>query len=113
MITWMQRHKKWLVVTIWISVIAFVGAGFVGWGDYDFNTDRSSSLAKVADEKVSPVEFRHRYAQIFSYYQELNNGTLTEQQAKERGLDALALQTLIDEESEYITWYDEEEETTE
>lgn len=97
MITWMQRHKKWLVITIWISVIAFVGAGFVGWGDYDFNTDRSSSLAKVADEKVSPVEFRHRYAQIFSYYQELNNGTLTEQQAKERGLDALALQTLIDD----------------
>ncbi len=32
MITWMQRHKKWLVITIWISTIAFVGAGFVGWG---------------------------------------------------------------------------------
>ncbi|WP_245821627.1 SurA N-terminal domain-containing protein, partial [Campylobacter vulpis] len=27
MLTWMQHHKKYLVVTIWISVIAFVGAG--------------------------------------------------------------------------------------
>jgi hypothetical protein len=36
MIEWMQRHKKWLVITIWISTIAFIGAGFVGWGAYDF-----------------------------------------------------------------------------
>ena len=36
MITWMQRHKKWLVITIWISTIAFVGAGFVGWGSYEY-----------------------------------------------------------------------------
>ena len=38
MITWMQRHKKWLVITIWISTIAFVGAGFVGWGSYKYGT---------------------------------------------------------------------------
>ena len=32
MITWMQRHKKWLVITIWISTSACVGAGCGGWG---------------------------------------------------------------------------------
>ena len=97
MITWMQRHKKWLVVTIWISVIAFVGAGFVGWGDYDFNMNRSSSVAKVADEKISIMELNQRYSQVFSYYNEISNGTLTEQRAKESGLDSLALQSLIED----------------
>jgi len=36
MITWMQTHKKWLIITIWIATIAFVGAGFVGWGAYSY-----------------------------------------------------------------------------
>ena len=53
MITWMQKHRKWLVITIWISTIAFVGAGFVGWGAYDFNLARSSSAAKVGGEKIA------------------------------------------------------------
>lgn len=97
MITWMQRHKKWLVVTIWISVIAFVGAGFVGWGSYDFNLNRTSSVAKVGDEKISFVEFDRRFAQIFSYYQNISNGTLTQQQALEQRLDAVALQSLIED----------------
>lgn len=26
MITWMQKHKKWLIITIWVSAIAFIGA---------------------------------------------------------------------------------------
>ena len=38
MITWMQRHKKWLVFTIWTCTIAFVGAGFVGWGAYNYGS---------------------------------------------------------------------------
>ena len=46
MITWMQRHKRWLVITIWISTIAFVGAGFVGWG---------SGLKKSVTKLSSPV----------------------------------------------------------
>lgn len=97
MITWMQRHRKWLVITIWVSTIAFVGAGFVGWGSYDFNLNRTSSVAKVGDEKVGFMEFNNRFSQLFDYYQQISNGTLTEQQAREQGLDALALQTLIDD----------------
>lgn len=97
MITWMQRHKKWLVITIWISVIAFVGAGFVGWGSYDLNLNRASNVAKVGDEKISFAEFDRRFSQVFSYYQNISNGTLTEQQAKEQRLDAIALQGLIED----------------
>lgn len=97
MITWMQRHRKWLVITIWISTIAFVGAGFVGWGMYDFNLSRTSSVAKVGDEKISFMEFNRRFAQIFNYYKQISEGTLTEQEAKEQGLDGVALQTLIED----------------
>ena len=97
MITWMQRHRKWLVITIWISTIAFVGAGFVGWGSYDFNLNRTSSVAKIGDEKISFMEFNRRFAQIFNYYKQISEGALTEQEAKEQGLDSVALQTLIED----------------
>ncbi|TQR31832.1 peptidylprolyl isomerase [Campylobacter sp. MIT 99-7217] len=97
MITWMQKHKKWLVVTIWISVIAFVGAGFVGWGGYDLNINRSSSLAKVGNEKITLFELNERYAQVFSYYNQISNGTLSDELAKERQLDLLALNDLIED----------------
>lgn len=97
MITWMQRHRKWLVVTIWISTVAFVGAGFVGWGTYDLNLTRSSSVASVGDEKISFFEFNSRFSQVFNYYQQISDGALTEQQAMEQGLDLVALQSLVDD----------------
>ncbi|HEC1755836.1 TPA: peptidylprolyl isomerase [Campylobacter lari] len=97
MLTWMQHHKKYLVITIWISVIAFVGAGFVGWGSYDFNTDRSNSVAKVDDEKISYDEFNLKYSQLFNYYSQLNNGNYTQEQAQKDGLDTRAINELIQE----------------
>ena len=51
MIEWMQKHKKSLIPTIWISTIAFVGAGFVGWGAYDMNANRAGSIARVGQIK--------------------------------------------------------------
>ncbi|WP_279176970.1 peptidylprolyl isomerase [Campylobacter insulaenigrae] len=97
MLTWMQHHKKYLVVTIWISVIAFVGAGFVGWGSYDFNTDRANAVAKVGDEKISYDEFNLKYSQLFGYYSQLNNGDYTQEQALKDGLDTQAIDELIRE----------------
>ena len=55
MITWMQRHKKWLIITIWISTIAFVGAGFVGWGAYDFGKSQGTIAKVVALATISPI----------------------------------------------------------
>jgi len=97
MLTWMQHHKKYLVVTIWISVIAFVGAGFVGWGAYDFNLNRSSSVAVVGEEKITFSEFNTRYNQIFNYYNQISNGNLNEENAKDLGLDTIALNSLIED----------------
>lgn len=97
MLTWMQHHKKYLVVTIWISTIAFVGAGFLGWGAYDFNLNRSSSVAVVGDEKISYDEFNVRYNQIFNYYNQISNGSLNEESAKQLGIDSAALSSLIED----------------
>ena len=52
MIDWMQKHKKWLIITIWISTIAFIAAGMVGWGSYSFNLDQGV-VARVGDIKIS------------------------------------------------------------
>ncbi len=96
MISWMQKHRKYLVVTIWISTIAFIGAGFVGWGMYDYNLDRASSIAKVGEEKITVKEFQHAYSNLYNYYnQNLFKGTLTKEKAKEMKLEELTINKLI------------------
>lgn len=95
MITWMQRHKKYLVVTIWISVIGFVGAGFAGWGSVDFNFNRGNNVAKVGNLYISNKEFNSQYAQIFALHNQLSNGTLTNEDAINLGLNKQALYELI------------------
>lgn len=97
MITWMQRRKKYLVVTIWISVIAFVGAGFVGWGAYDFNSSRSSAIAKVGNYKIPVPEFQMSYGNHYAYYNSLFGGELTQEKAKELGLEKIVLESMVNE----------------
>lgn len=95
MITWMQKHKKYLVITIWISTIAFVGAGFVGWGAYDFNNNRATSVAKVGHRTISIQEFQQTYSDLYNYYASKAESQFTKEQAEEMGLDTMALQKLI------------------
>lgn len=97
MITWMQRHKKYLVITIWISTIAFVGAGFVGWGAYDLNRDRAASVAKVGHRAISVQEFQSAYANQYAFYNNLLGGKLTQEQAQQMGLEKIVMQTLINQ----------------
>ena len=97
MITWMQRHKKYLVITIWISTIAFVGAGFVGWGAYDLNQDRAASVAKVGHRTISVQEFQSAYANHYSFYNNLLGGKLTQEQAEQMGLNKIVMNTLVNQ----------------
>ena len=96
MITWMQRHRKYLVITIWISTIAFIGAGFVGWGQYRYG-DQSGAVAKVGDVSISGKELQQVYSQLFNQYAQMFRGQFDEEQAKKFGLDKQALRRLIDE----------------
>jgi len=97
MITWMQRHKKYLVVTIWISVIAFVGAGFVGWGAYDFNSDRASAIAKVENRKITVQEYQLAYANYYNFYNNMLGGELTQEKADKMGLEKMVIDNIINE----------------
>lgn len=97
MITWMQKRKKYLVVTIWVSTIAFVGAGFVGWGAYDFNTNRATSVAKVGHRNISVQDLNEKYSQLYNYYNSVFNGQLTEEKATEMGLSGAALSAAIND----------------
>ena len=94
MITWMQKHRKYLVVTIWISTIAFVGAGFVGWGTYQYGS-KSNSVAKVGDIPITMTEFQNAYSNIYEQYNQTLGGRLDEATAKQLGLKQQALQSLI------------------
>jgi len=96
MITWMQKHRKYLVVTIWISTIAFVGAGFVGWGSYDYGS-MGGSVAKVGKVEVSQEDYKTLYGNIYNYYAKMTGGKLDEQTAKSLNLENMAIQTLVNQ----------------
>ena len=95
MITWMQRHRKYLVITIWISTIAFVGAGFVGWGQYSYG-DKASAIAKVGDVPITQRNFQQAYSNLYAQYNQLFQGNFDEAKAKEFGLQQQAFRSLID-----------------
>lgn len=97
MITWMQRHKKYLVVTIWISVIAFVGAGTVGWGSVDLNSSRNKYVAVVGNLGITHKEFNDKYNELYIIQSQLSNEELTNEQALALGLDKQALIDLMRE----------------
>ncbi len=94
MITWMQRHKKWLIITIWISTIAFIGAGFVGWGQYKYGS-KASAVAKVGDVEISMSELQKAYSRLYQQYNQMLQGNFDEEKAKQFGLQKQALQQLV------------------
>lgn len=94
MITWMQRHKRWLIITIWISTIAFVGAGFVGWGQYSYG-DKAGAVAKVGSVEISMGELQKTYSSLYARYNQMFQGNFDEEKAKQFGLQKQALEQLI------------------
>ncbi len=94
MITWMQKHKKWLIVTIWISTIAFVGAGFVGWGSYDYGKS-NSTVAIVGDQEIPLADLQNEYSSLYSQYQQMFGESFNKELAKQLKLEEAALQRVI------------------
>lgn len=94
MITWMQRHKKYLIVTIWISTIAFVGAGFVGWGQYSYG-DKAGAVAKVGNIELTMGELQKSYSRLYTQYNQMLQGNFDEEKAKSFGLQTQAMQQIV------------------
>ncbi|AXH09971.1 peptidylprolyl isomerase [Malaciobacter halophilus] len=95
MITWMQRHKKWLVSTIWISTIAFVGAGFVGWGSYDFGK-QGGAVAVVGDREISVSEYQREYSTLYEQYSRIFGKDFNQEMADKLKLKDLAYKMSIE-----------------
>ncbi len=91
----MQKHKKWLVITIWISTIAFVGAGFVGWGSYDYGKS-SGAVAVVGDRKVTYDEYQREYSNLYQQYSQIFGEKFNQEMAKQMKLSELAYQFVIE-----------------
>lgn len=94
MITWMQKHKKWLVITIWISTIAFVGAGFVGWGSYNYGS-KGGVVAVVGDKEVTMDEYNQEYSRLYSQYAQLFGNSFNNEVADQLKLKDVAFSQLL------------------
>ena len=93
MISWMQKHNKYLVWTIWIATIAFIGAGFVGWGSYSFGS-KAGNIAKIGEVEIPQAKLNMVYTSIYNQYNEALQGTLDDKKAKEMGLVQQAFKRL-------------------
>jgi peptidyl-prolyl cis-trans isomerase D len=96
MIAWMQKHNKYLVVTIWIATIAFIGAGFVGWGTYQYGS-KASAIAKVGDIEISQGKFNFVYQNIYRDLANKMQGEFDDAKAKEMGLTKIVFQNLVNQ----------------
>lgn len=94
MITWMQRHKRWLVITIWISTIAFVGAGFVGWGSYDYGSN-GGSVAVVGERQISVDEYQKEYSAVYQQYANILGDQFNQEMADKLNLKDVAYKMVI------------------
>ena len=94
MIEWMQTHRKWLVITIWIATIAFIGAGFVGWGQFKLG-QKESVIVEVKDTPVTIKDVQNAYQKVYQFYNQQMGGKLDEATAKKLGLEKIALQEAI------------------
>jgi len=94
MITWMQTHKKWLIITIWIATIAFIGAGFVGWGAYSYGK-KEDTVAKVKDTTISVKDIQTIYNNLYNQLNQAMGGRLDEATAKQFGLQKAAFEQAL------------------
>jgi peptidyl-prolyl cis-trans isomerase D len=96
MIAWMQKHNKYLVVTIWIATIAFIGAGFVGWGTYQYGS-KASAIAKVGDVEISQGKFNFVYQNTYNSIRDKMQGNFDDAKAKEMGLTRMVFEELLNQ----------------
>lgn len=96
MLTWMQHHKKYLVVTIWVSTIAFVGAGF--------QVGVLMILISIEVRVLQPQEMKRQVLanlildiDNLSYYNQISNGALTPENAEQLGIKNIALSSLVED----------------
>lgn len=66
MLEWMQRHKKYLVITVWVSAFALIFAGLVEWGRGGFSASNANSVAKVGNKTITFQEYDSAYYALYN-----------------------------------------------
>ena len=94
MIAWMQKHNKYLVVTIWVATIAFIGAGFVGWGSYKYGS-KAGAIARVGDIKISQEKYQFSYQNLYQEVAKSFGGQFDDAKAKSLGLSKEVFRQLV------------------
>lgn len=94
MIAWMQKHNKYLVVTIWIATIAFIGAGFVGWGTYNYGS-KAGAVAEVGEVPISQEKFNFTYQNLYRDFAQKLGGKFDDAKAKEMKLPQMVFNRLV------------------
>lgn len=88
MISWMQKHNKFLIVTIWIATISFVFTGATYGFSYGL---KSNNIGRVGDIDLSRDKFSMEYNNLFSQYNQMMKGKFDKEQAKQMGLEQQVL----------------------
>jgi peptidyl-prolyl cis-trans isomerase D len=93
MISWMQKHNRYLVWTIWIATITFIGAGFVGWGQYNLGS-KATSIGKVGDVELKHTHLSIVYNNLYNQYNQMFQGKLDKETAKKLNIQGQAYEKL-------------------
>ena len=84
MITWMQKHNKFLIWTIWVATISFIGTGAIvginGGGR------KAGTVAKVGNVEIKQSSLNMAYSSLYSQYSQMMKGQFDDKKAKELGL---------------------------
>ncbi len=97
MIDWMQKNRKFLVPTLWISAIAFIGSGAVGWGAYKYGGSGADTIATVGDREITHSDLQASVNNIYNYYNNLFGGKFTKEMAAKMHINEQALQKLVND----------------
>ncbi len=91
MISWMQKHNKFLIVTIWIATISFIFTG----ATYGFSFGlKSNSIGKVGSVELTKDRFQMEYRNLYNRYNQMFQGKFDEEQAKQMGLQDQVLNSM-------------------
>lgn len=94
MITYLQKHRTFLIVVLGVTVFAFVGVGFVGWGSYSYGPG-AGAVALVGDEKITIKQYVRRYGIERDYYAQYPDQALDKERLVRQALDALIVEALL------------------
>ncbi|MWV62167.1 hypothetical protein DCO58_05655 [Helicobacter saguini] len=96
MLEWMQRHKKWLVITVWISAFALV-FGFYLPDVYSYFTGGGNNVAKVGKEYISVQEYDNEYNETYKRISEVypNFDALNVDGGRVKEIESLAFERVV------------------